>query len=186
MTELETYLQMIDWANRILLSSIEGFPEKKLNTRPGPHQNPAGFIYFHVLRHWDRDINVLIRRQGLQKDAWHRGGFAEELDYFPVGLGYNGLGTGIGYTDAEVDAVPARLDVLMRYQELLNGETAEFLPALSPEQLHQELTHEYVPDATYTPADRIQHLIMHTNYHSGDISYVKGALGVSDPSYPGH
>ncbi|MEZ4521444.1 MAG: hypothetical protein R3A46_07365 [Thermomicrobiales bacterium] len=48
------------------------------------------------------------------------------------------------------------------------------------------MTSEYLPGVNFDIAARLQHLVLHTSYHTGDISYVKGALGQPDPTYGGN
>lgn len=186
MQELEIYRTMIDQAGSLLTRTVEDIDDENFGKRPGPHMNPASFIYFHVLRHWDRDVNVLSRGQAPDADLWHREGIGDALGYHPLGIGMRGLGTGIGYSDNEVDAVPADRETLARYQQLLHAETMAYLDDLDESEIHTEMTSEYLPDVTYDIAARLQHLVMHSAYHTGDISYVKGALGQPDATYGGN
>jgi hypothetical protein len=185
MNEIEIYRTMIGQADSLLTNTVEGIDEANFGTRPGAHMNPASFIYFHVLRHWDRDVNVLSRSQAPDSDLWHRAGIGDSLGYHPLGTGLRGLGTGIGYSDAEVDAVPADRAGLARYQQLLREETLAYLDELDESEIHDEMTSEYLPGVTYDVAARLQHLVVHTAHHTGDISYVKGALGQPDATYGG-
>lgn len=185
MNEIETYRTIIEQAHSLLERTVSDIPDEDFGKRPGPSLNPANFIYFHVLRHWDRDVNVLTRGQSPQEDAWHRHGIGDELDYQPDGIGMRGLGTGIGYSDAEVDAVPANRDALNNYRQILLSETMAYLDELDESTIHDDMTSEYLPNVTFTAAARLQHLITHTCHHTGDIAYVKGALGTPDPTYAG-
>jgi hypothetical protein len=184
MSELAALRQMIDSANNLLASTVEGATEDQLSRRPGPGLNPAGFLYFHVLRHWDRDVNILCRGQALDADAWHRGGFGDDLNYHPLGLGMRGLGTGIGYTDAEVDAVPTDLEVLNRYQQMLYAETYDYVDQLDEARINEEIENPLAPVNPFTISGRLQHLVLHTSYHTGDIAYAMGAFGWRDRTRP--
>lgn len=180
MNEIEVYRAMIAQADELLTQTVDGIDDTVFGKRPGPGLNPASFIYFHVLRHWDRDINVLSRGQALDGDLWHRAGIGDEMNYHPVGTGMRGLGTGMGYNDAEVDAVPADRATLAKYHRLLREETEAYLNELDESQLHVEKTSEYLPGMTYDVAARLQHLVVHTAHHTGDMAYVGGMLGKSE------
>ena len=184
MSELAVLRRMIDSTYSLLASTVEGATERQFSERPGPGLNPAGFLYFHVLRHWDRDVNILCRGQALESDAWHRGGFGDELDYHPLGLGLRGLGTGIGYTDAEVDAVPTNLEILNRYQQMLYAETIDYMDGLDDNRINEEIENPFAPVNPFTISARLQHLVTHTNYHTGDIAYAMGAFGWHDATRP--
>ncbi len=67
--------------------------------------NPVGWNYWHALRVWDLDLNWLIKGQKPDEDAWHRGEFTARSGYDPDGIGLRGSGIGLGYSDAEVDAL---------------------------------------------------------------------------------
>jgi hypothetical protein len=186
MKEIEVYRAMIGQAGDQLKQTVDDIDMSRFGERPDSHLNPASFIYFHVLRHWDRDVNVLSRGQAPDADLWHRAGIGDDMHYHPLGTGLRGLGTGIGYSDAEVDAVPANRISLARYQQLLHDETMSYLDELDESEIHDEMTSEYLPGVTYTIAARLQHLIIHTSHHTGDMAYVKGMLGQPDPTYGGN
>ncbi len=174
----ETLRALVREATVDLRDTVQDVPQDAFERRPGPGLNPAGFIYFHVLRCWDLDVNVLCRGQVRDGDAWHRGGFGDELEYEPLGCGMGGSGVGFGYTDEEVDAVPKRLDVLMRYHQLLEDETYSYFDSASIDDLNAERTSENSRENPYRPERWLRHMISHTNMHIGDIQYVKGMLGV--------
>ena len=171
-----------------LRRAIGDVPEDLFGKRPGPHLNPVGFIYFHVLRSWDEDLNVICRGQVPDGDAWHRAGLSDELDYEPLGRGRGGRGVGVGFSDAEVDAVPKRRDVLTRYHDLLDAETTVYFNALANDDLNTQREHQILKargvDA-FTIASQLRMIALHHAEHSGDIKFVKGMLGMPDSTYPG-
>jgi hypothetical protein len=185
MNQKETLRLLMKEATQDLRYTIEDVPQELAEKRPGPHLNPIGFIYYHVLRCWDRDLNVVNRDQGPSGDAWHRGGFSAELDYEPLGHGAGGSGVGFGYSAEEVDAAPKRLDALMRYHQMLEDETYAYLAQVSSEELNAERPSEHSWENPFRPERWLRHAISHTNMHIGDIQYVKGMLGMSDGNYPG-
>lgn len=168
-----------------LRRAVETVPDELLGKRPGPHLNSIGFIYFHVLRHWDWDMNILCRGQSLETDLWHRQGLSDATGYEPIGIGIAGRGMGVGYDDDEVDAVPARLDLMVEYHRALEDETAEYLHTTSENALNEQIEHEQARINPYTRESRIRNVILHNAEHFGDILYVKGMLGMHDVTYPG-
>src|SRR6478672_7326712 len=104
-------------------------PDDKLYQRPGPSQNPTGFIFWHILRIWDLDICLLNQTNPLKDDIWHRDDYATKAGYKPDGHGLRGLGMVVGYTDAEVDGVRVSRYVLTDYKAQLVAATNAFLDA---------------------------------------------------------
>jgi len=171
-----------------LRRAVGNVPEDLFGKRPGPHLNPVGFIYFHVLRSWDEDINVICRDQPPESDTWHKAGLSDALAYEPLGRGRGGRGVGVGFDDAEVDAVPKRRDVLIRYHDLLDAEPAAYLDALTNDDLNRAEEHEILKARGvdgFTVASQLRMIALHHAEHSGDIKFVKGMLGMPDPTYPG-
>jgi hypothetical protein len=186
MNEFAVYRQMIEQGSGLLRQRIDEFDDDSFGRRPGPSLNPASFIYFHVLRHWERDINWVCKGQGLGTDLWARAGIGERMGYDPIGIGWRGVGTGYGYSDSEVDAVPPDRETLNHYHDLLRDETWGFMATLNgQEDLDALIVCEHFPDQGYgySIRERHQHLILHTGRHTGDIAYVKGALGQPDATY---
>lgn len=176
MDQKETLRALVREATGDLRETVEDIPQEQFEQRPGPGLNPAGFIYFHVLRCWDLDVNVLCQGQARDADAWHRGGFSDELSYEPLGNGMGGSGVGFGYTDGEVDATPKDLDALMRYHQLLEDETYAYFDTVSIDELNREHTSENSRENPYKPERWLRHMISHTNMHIGDIQYVTGMV----------
>lgn len=176
-----TYAQQIDEMSQMLLQQVGVLDDATLAKRPGPALNPVGFIHWHILRVWDLDLNWLIKGGAPTDDARHRGGYSEELDYSPDGIGTGGMGIGTGYTDAEVDAVPYRAGVLARYQQILLDETRAYLSTATLDDLSREFPLRGQPT---TVAARLQHTIGHSWNHIGEIRMTKGMLGYPDPTTP--
>jgi len=181
MTELNVYERMVEGASSNLRDAVASVPDVDFGRRPAPGANPVNFIYFHVLRHWDRDISIYVRLQDPEADAWHRHGLSEALDYEPTGIGEHGIGTGYGYSAAEVDAVPSDADGLRRYHDILEAETNELLAGIDPATLDDPME---LDGRKYTAGQRFRHLIAHTYLHLGDIEYAKGFLGTPAGDFP--
>jgi len=175
------YQEQIDGMSTMLGTVLAEVDEASFARRPGAELNPLGFIYFHILRIWDMDLNVLIRGQTPGEDAWHRGGYTEALGYDPDGKGGRGLGIGFGYTDDEVDEVPYLIDPLRRYHEQLIEETRAYLADASDEELRRETSFMGQPSSTGL---RVQHIAAHSWNHIGEMRMTKGMLGYPDPTTP--
>jgi hypothetical protein len=181
MTELSAYKHMIDGASSNLRDAIASIADEDFDKRPVSNANPVSFIYFHVLRHWDRDINIYCKMEYPERDAWHRHGLSEAFGYEPLGRGTEGIGTGYGYSDAEVDALPLDAAGLRRYHEILIAETESFLAGLDPATLDDAKDYE---GRRFTTGQRLRHLVAHTYLHLGDIEYAKGLLGAPAGDFP--
>lgn len=182
MSELQSYRTMIQFANNDLEEAVSTVNDDRFGKRPTPDANPVNFVYFHVLRHWDRDINVRIQGQDPSQDAWHRGGFTGLTGYNPDGKGDPNIGTGYGYSQPEVDEVTTDKAALLRYHQTLWLETDALLSSLDEESLNVERTSP--SGSTLTTAGRLQHLIAHTYVHVGDIEYIKGLVGAPPCDVP--
>lgn len=183
MNESAVYLEQIKGMSAMLADVVAPLDDELLRRRPGPALNPPGFIYFHLLRVWDLDLNRIIRGQAADADAWRRGGFSAETGYEPIGKGGGGRGIGFGYTDAEVDEVPYAAGWLRRYHEQLLAETVDYLATANDAELRREIR---LPqqEQPVSPALRLQHTIAHSWNHIGELRMTKSMLGFPDPSTP--
>jgi hypothetical protein len=183
-SEASVYLTQIEELAKTLESVIDDVPAGQFNQRPGPHLNPVGWNYFHLLRVWDMYFNWDCREQPPEEDAWHRGGFTEKSGYQPDGKGSRGLGIGFTYTDEEVDEIQIEPGILKQYQRMLLAETEAFLRDAGEDDLRRIVVPVLYRGETRTIAQRMRHLIMHSYQHVGEMRYAMGVLGWRDPSYP--
>lgn len=184
MSEITAYREQIAGMVAMLDAQIAEVPDDKLYQRPGPSQNPVGFIYWHILRIWDLDLCLYHGRNPLKDDIWHRDDFAAQAGYNPDGIGLRGLGMGVGYSDAEVDAVRVSRPVLGSYEAALVAATNAYLDSTDEATIRAERPSLLSPGQTLTVASRIQHTIAHSYHHLGEIRFVKGTFGMTDPTYP--
>lgn len=182
MNESQIYREQLDTLNDQIKAEFDNIDSGLLYRRPAPSANNAGFLYWHILRIWDLDINHLIKGQNPADDLWHRGGYSEKSGYNPDGKGPSRLeGMGMGYSDAQVDEVNIPLDVLRNYHDELMAETNAYLETASSDDLRAEFNHPV--RGPLTAAIRLQHLVGHSYSHLGDIRFAKGLLGHTDPTY---
>ena len=184
--EIRILAELVTQSSAKLRRAVSGLSEEVFSERPGPSLNPIGFIYFHILRSWDEDLSVLIQGRRPDDDIWHRRGLSDELAYEPLGIGAAGRGVGVGYSDADVDAVPKRLDVMSHYHDLLDAETAAYFAAAFSDDFFRERESGpgYQHLGRFTPASLWRIEVLHHAEHSGDIKFVKGMLGMPDSTYP--
>jgi len=177
----DSYLEQINAMSDFLANLVADMDDDSLSKRPSGTLNPPGFIYFHLLRVWDLDLNILIHERPPTDDAWHTGGFSEMMGYTPDGKGGNGMGIGFGYSDQEVDEVPYRLAPLQGYHQQLIDETRSYLSDANDDELNRTFKFR---DADATPAGRLQHTLGHCWNHIGEIRMTKSMLGYPDPTTP--
>lgn len=185
MNEAEIYQQQFQAMIDNLNVMVADVPDDEMFKRPGPHLNPVGWNYWHLLRIWDLDLNCIAKGQPLDGDAWHRGGYTEKSGYNPDGKGRAGLGLGVGYSDAEVDEMNFSSAILNAYQQQLEAETEEFLSNASAEDFERALESPSRPGEPTSVRIRMQHAIGHCWNHIGELRYAKGVLGRPDATYPG-
>ena len=184
MNEITAYREQIAGMIDMLNAQIAETPEDKLYERPGPSQNPVGFIYWHILRIWDLDVCLCTGKNPLKEGIWQRDGFSAKADYNPEGLGLRGLGMGVGYSDAEVDGVRVPRAVLAEYQAQLLAATNAYLDSTDEAAVRAERPSLLNPAQTLTSAMRLQHTVAHSYHHLGEIRFIKGTFGITDPTYP--
>jgi hypothetical protein len=181
--ESQIYQEQIDTLSGQLKAEFEGMDADLLYKRPGPSVNTPGFLYWHILRIWDLDLNHIVKGESADGDAWHRGDYSSKSGYNPDGAGLDRLpGMGLGYSDAEVDSVSVPLNHLYEYHDQLMAETGAYLGSASDDDLRAEINRPGRP--AMTAAQRMQHLIGHSYGHLGDIRFAKGMLGHTDATYP--
>ena len=186
MNEATAYREMIQTASDAIASRVASVPDDKLHERPGPSLNPVGWNYWHALRIWDLDFNWLIKGQNPAEDAWHRGDFTAKSGYNPDGTGLRVTGVGFGQSDAEVDELAViEKSVLDEYREMLLAETLSYLESADDDEIRRMVPRVLNPNEKTSVAAQLQHTITHIWNHTGELSYAKGMLGMTDGTYPG-
>ncbi len=180
MNAQEAYISMFRTMTDEINGMLAEVPAEDLYRRPGPSQNPVGWNYWHLLRIWDNELHSIIGGKELREQTWFRGGYAEKSGYDPAGKGGRGSGTGMGYTDAEVDEVQIPLSVIQEYQRQLQDETEAYLRGADEAELNR-----VVPfwAGEITCGKMIEQAIRNGWMHYGEMRYAKGILGYPDASY---
>lgn len=182
MNAQDVYISMFRMMTDEINGMFDDVPDVLLYERPGPSLNPIGWNYWHLLRIWDMELNSIIGGKEPSEQTWYRGGFVEKSGYNPEGKGGRGGGTGMGYTDAEVDEVQIPLEVIQEYQRQLQAETESYLQSADDAELNR-----VVPfwAGEITCGKMIEQAIRNGWMHYGEMRYAKGMLGRPDASYPG-
>lgn len=183
MREGEIYLEQLNFLSTFLEGHLAEVPDDKFYQRPLEHMNPIGFIYWHLLRLWDYDL-CIAKEIPLTEGIWYTGNYVDKGGYNPEGIGLRGGGMGMGYTDADVDAMRIPREVLSDYHQQILQQAQAFLPTVADETLRAERPHPIFEGQMITATERCQHTIAHSYMHIGEIRFIKGIFGMSDPSYP--
>ncbi len=99
---LDLLLNLLDQV-RSLLTSIS--PEA-LQWQPDPEANSIGVTLWHVSRSLDLLRARILEKRTSREELWYLFGWALRKRYDPTGIGTAGLGNLVGYTRAQVEALP--------------------------------------------------------------------------------
>ena len=180
MNAQDAYISQIQTMTNEINAMFDDVPEELLHKRPGPGLNPIDWNFWHLLRIWDSWLNVRIGGRDGSDDTWHRGGFSEKSGYNPDGKGAGGVGTGMGFSDAEVDELQIPLALIQAYQQQLQDETEAYLRQADEGELNRTITAFF---GETTCAKAIEQSIRNGWMHYGEMRYAKGMLGRPDPTY---
>lgn len=81
-------------------------PEALLRWQPDPEANSIAITVWHIGRLLDLLCARLLQGRTAQEERWFVDGYATQTGYDPQGLGLEGWGVLIGYSPAEVAAIP--------------------------------------------------------------------------------
>ncbi len=177
----DAYISQIQTMTDEINATLDEMPADLIHRRPGPSLNPVGWNFWHLLRIWDLELNVLIQQRDPSEDSWHRGNFTEKSGYNPDGKGARNAGTGMGYSDAEVDEVQIPLAVIREYQQFLQQETEQYLRNADDAELNRQTTFWRGETSC---SKIVEQMIRNGWMHYGEIRYAKGMLGYPDATYP--
>ncbi len=180
MNAQDAYISQIRTMTNEINAMFDDVPEDLLHKRPGPGLNPIGWNFWHLLRIWDGWLNVRIGGRNGSEDTWHRGNYSEKSGYNPDGKGAQGLGTGMGYSDAEVDEFQIPLAIIQEYQSQLQEETEDYLRQADDAEL-QRTVESHLGETPCHVA--IEQSIRNGWMHYGEMRYAKGMLGRPDATY---
>ena len=140
---------------------------EQLVWRPRPEANPVGYLLWHVGRVEDNFIQRFILRGD---EVWWAKGWQERF-------GYQTRGIGTGFTTEQVDDVPIpSLALVWGYLDEVREHTMRYLSALDWTTLTEKPRADRFPE--WSIQTILRQLIAHSNQHLGDISYLRGLMGL--------
>lgn len=161
---------------------LDGLADDQLLWRPTPRANHIGFIMWHCLRACDWQLGR-VRGVSADDEVWQAAGFRERTGYDPRGLGTRGIGIGTGFTLAMVDAVPVDRALIVDYTEAIAHAYVAHLATMADADLEAPLrTPAGAPPQQAVNA--IETALRQFAQHMGECDYLRGLIGIPDPTMP--
>jgi hypothetical protein len=147
-------------------SAIGELTDEDLSHQPGPNDNPAGWLMWHMTRFEDRSFaHIAGRPQVWTEGDWH-GRF---------GLPEDPVDTGAGHTLERVAVFRPRREDLLGYFAAVRPKTRECLSGLTPENLDEEVD-DFLRDARIRVGAILGRFFGDHISHVGQICYIRGHL----------
>ncbi len=162
--ELKDYIQgEFASLDRVYNRVTEGLTQPEFEWRPACGCNSIGLILFHTARFED---NFVQGRILFQPPLWQLERWFKKLDLQESEMGAH-------YTVEQVNAFPVPEGKnLLAYCQAVRAATIKCLKNLHPEEFDKKVT---MPrGGEQTVAGIFSFVIMHTNGHLGEISYLRG------------
>lgn len=129
-------LDLLDGYAVGLRQALKDLPAPALVWQPDPEANHISATLWHSCRVMDTVKVLRMDNRPAADQLWFTGGWAARTGYDPRGLGARGMGNLIGYSVAEMLAVPVLpLADALAYFEACHGALAEAVRALPGDQL---------------------------------------------------
>jgi hypothetical protein len=133
---------LVDWIQDLSNSvryEVGALSAEDLAWRPDAEANNIGVTVWHMARWLDVITVQVLSNKPADQELWHTRGWAKKTGYDPRGIGYKGLGVVMGYTQAEVKAIPIlSADELLAYFDQTCAALCDHLRhATPPGALHQ-------------------------------------------------
>jgi hypothetical protein len=171
---LDLLLTLIDHVRSV----ITGMSPAALQWQPDPEANSIGVTLWHIGRSLDLLRARILEKRSSREELWYLRGWALRKRYDPTGIGFAGLGNLVGYTHAQVEALPAlTADELLQYF----GQACEALRVYLRDVPNDHLYRpppgsSSLPVATHTPVTAYQctrDFLMDAYQHLGEIKAIK-------------
>lgn len=174
-------VQLIESLPAAVRRRVDDLTDDQLRWRPAPRANHVNFILWHALRIDDLRLGQLKGTPAFQQ-IWQSAGFRDRTGYDPQGLGARGLGVGTGYTVAMVDGVPVGKELITGYADAICREMVTWLKQAGPDALDRASENPF--GGPQTAAQVIEGVVRQTYGHLGEADYVRGLMGIPDPTMP--
>ncbi len=147
--------------------AVAKMPDAMLRWRPDEQANAIDLTVWHIARMVDIFGTRFVQGREQDDELWFTGGWAERTGYDPRGIGIQGMGGLLGYTQEEVAAVPVfTRDELLAYFDATHDALTAHLRAMDDAALDEPRAGISVEQSTYA---FVRHLLMDTTRHSGEI-----------------
>jgi uncharacterized damage-inducible protein DinB len=166
MNSAEIFLERLDAYEARLRDALEDLSDEELLIQPGPNDNPAGWIAWHMTRFEDRTIAHLSgASQVWTEGAWH--------DCF--GISEAPDDTGVGHNLEQVAALRPTREALLGYFTEVRVRTRAFLQSLDDERLGEEVE-DFFRSKKIAAGLIIGRFFGDFISHVGQIGYIRGHL----------
>jgi len=132
---------LVDWIQDLasnVRAEVAPLSAEDLAWQPDAEANNIGVTVWHMARWLDVITVQVLSNKPADEELWHTRGWMKKTGYDPRGIGYKGLGVVMGYTQAEVKAIPVlSADELLAYFDQTCAALYDQLRALPPDALHQ-------------------------------------------------
>ena len=132
---------LVDWIQDLasnVCAEVAPLSAEDLAWQPDAEANNIGVTVWHMARWLDVITVQVLSNKPADEELWHTRGWMKKTGYDPRGIGYKGLGVVMGYTQAEVKAIPVlSADELLAYFDQTCAALYDQLRALPPDALHQ-------------------------------------------------
>lgn len=133
---------LVDWIQDLSNSvryEVGSLSAEDLAWQPDAEANNIGVTVWHMARWLDVITVQVLSNSPADEELWHTRGWMKKTGYDPQGIGYKGLGVVMGYTQAEVRAIPAlSAEELLTYFDQTCAALCDHLHAMPPDALHQQ------------------------------------------------
>ena len=139
--------------------------------QPDPEANSIAVTIWHVARVFDVFLAEKLLALPSEEELWFRNGWAERTGYDPRGLGVNQWGNLIGYSPAEVQAVPHLTgEQLLTYLDEAADALGNYIEALPPNGLEAVASGD---GRQYSNFDWLKLALLNMTRHIGEILALK-------------
>lgn len=124
-----------------------------------------------------------VRGVTADEQVWLTAGFHARTGYDPRGLGTRGLGIGTGFSLAMVNAVPVTKALVTDYADAIAAAYVAQLATMRDDDLDAPLSVS-TGSPPATAAQAIEVALRQFYQHMGECDYLRGLIGIPDPTMP--